>query len=139
MANQPAVRIEGLREVRKQLKEFNDKVGKDILKDAHKQLADKVVVLAAPAVPVRTGALAASLRGSGTVAAATGKAGGGSVPYAAAIHFGTGPRPGKRGPHNIKRSPFLLDALDRLEPDAADEYAEQLRRLISRLKGLSSG
>lgn len=137
MANQPAIRVEGIKEVRKQLKDFNDKVGKDMLKDAHKQLAEKVVDLALPNVPVKTGALAASLRASGTVAAATGKAGGKSVPYAAAVHWGTGPRPGKRGPHNIARRPFLLDGLNRLEPDAADEYAEQLSRLINRLKGLS--
>ena len=136
MANQPAVRIEGLREVRKQLKEFNDKVGKDILRDAHKQLADKVVDLAMPNVPVKTGALAGSLRGLGSVSAATGKAGGARVPHAAAIHWGTGPRAGLKGPHNIKRRPFLLDALHRLEPDAADAYAEELRKLISRLKGL---
>jgi hypothetical protein len=136
MANQPAVRVEGLREVRKQLKDFDDAVGKDMLRDAHKQLADKVVVLAKPGVPTRTGALAASMRGLGSVSAATGKAGSAAVPYAAAVHWGTGPRPGLRGPHNIKRRPFLLDALDQLEPDAADEYAQQLRRLISRLKGL---
>lgn len=136
MANQPAVRIEGLREVRKQLKEFNDKVGKDMLRDAHKQLADRVVELAQPHVPVLSGALKGSVRPLGSVSAATGKAGGAKAPYAAAVHWGTGPRPGLRGPHNIKRRPFLLDALDRLEPDAADEYADQLRRLISRLKGL---
>jgi HK97 gp10 family phage protein len=136
VANQPAVRIEGLKEVRKQLRDFDDKVGKDMLKAAHKQLADRVVELAGPRVPVKTGALAASVRGLGSVSAATGKAGGAAVPYAAAVHWGTGPRPGQRGPHNIKRRPFLLDALKRLEPDVADEYAEQLRRLISRLKGL---
>lgn len=136
MANQPAVRIEGLREVRKQLRDFDDKVGKDMLRDAHKQLAEKVVALAIPRVPVKTGALAASLRGLGSVSAATGKAGGAKAPHSAAIHFGVGPRPGLRGPHNIKARPFLFDALKRLEPDAADEYAEQLRRLIGRLKGL---
>jgi HK97 gp10 family phage protein len=136
VANQPAVRIEGLREVRKQLRDFDDKVGRDMLRDAHKQLADRVVELAGPRVPVKTGALAASVRGLGSVSAATGKAGGVSVPYAAAIHWGTGARPGLRGPHNIKARPFLIDALDRLEPDAADEYANQLERLIRRLEGL---
>lgn len=136
MANQPGVRVEGLKDVRKQLKDFDDKVGKAMLKDAHKQLADKVVKLALPHVPVRTGALKASVRPLGSVSAATGKAGKASVPYAAAVHWGTGPRPGLRGPHNIKRRPFLLDALHRLEPNAADEYADQLRRLIRRLKGL---
>lgn len=136
MANQPAIRVEGSREVRKQLKDLNDKVGKDMLRDAHKKLADRVVNLAEPRVPVRTGALAASMRGLGSVSAATGKAGGAKVPYAAAVHFGVGPRPGKLGPHNIKARPFLFDGLARLEPDAADEYAHQLERLISRLKGL---
>lgn len=136
MANQPAVRVEGLREVRKQLRDFDDKVGKEMLKDAHEQLADRVVELAMPNVPVKTGALKGVVRPLGSVSAATGKAGKASVPYAAAVHWGTGPRPGMRGPHNIQRRPFLLDALHRLEPNAADEYAEQLRRLISRMKGL---
>lgn len=132
----PAVRVEGLREVRKQLRDFKDDVGKDMLRDAHKQLADRVVDLAQPRVPTKTGALAASLRGLGSVSAATGKAGGAKARHAAAIHFGVGARPGLRGPHNIKASPFLFDALKRLEPDAADEYAQQLSRLIRRLKGL---
>lgn len=136
MANQPAIRIEGLREVRKQLKDLNDKVGKDMLKDANTQLAEKVIALAVPQVPTRTGHLRASLRGAGTVTAALGKAGSAAVPYAAAIHWGTGARAGQRGPHNIKARPFLSDALRRLEPNAADEYAEQLDRLIKRLKGL---
>lgn len=136
MANRPGISVEGLREVRKQLKDFDDKVGKTMLRDAHKQLADKVVALAMPHVPTRTGALKASVRPLGSISAATGKAGKASVPYAAAVHWGTGPRPGLRGPHNIKRRPFLLDALHRLEPNAADEYADQLRRLIGRLKGL---
>lgn len=136
MANQPAVRVEGLREVRRQLRDFEDKVGTDMLRDAHKTLAGRVVALAVPRVPVKTGALAASVRGLGSVTAATGKAGGAKVPHAAAIHFGVGPRPGLPGPHNIKARPFLFDALNQLGPDAADEYAQRLTRLISRLKGL---
>lgn len=137
MANPPAtIQIEGLREVRKQLRVFEDKVGSDMLRAAHKSLAVRVVALATPRVPVKTGALAASVRGVGSVTAATGKAGGTKVPYAAAIHFGVGPRPGLAGPHNIKARPFLFDALKRLGPSAVEEYAQQLRRLISRLKGL---
>lgn len=136
MANQPGIRVEGLREVRKQLRDFEDKVGTDMLRDAHKALAGKVVALAMPRVPVKTGALAASVRGLGSIAAATGKAGGARVPYAAAIHFGVDSRPGLLGPHNIKARPFLFDALKRLGPDAADEYAQRLTRLISRMKGL---
>src|SRR5687768_11830190 len=99
---QPAVRVEGLREVRKQLRDFEDAVGKTMLKTAHKQLSEKVVKLAEPRVPVKTGALAGSVRPLGSVSGATVKAGGSKVPYAAAIHFGVGPRPGLRGPHNIQ-------------------------------------
>lgn len=133
----PAVRVEGLREVRKQLRDFDDKVGKDMLKAAHKQLADRVVELAVPRVPVGlTGQLKASVRGLGSVSAATGKAGRAAVSYAAAIHWGVGPRPGQRGPHNIRRRPFLFDAVDHMDNDAIAEYERQLSRLISRLKGL---
>lgn len=133
----PAVRVEGLREVRKQLRDFDDKVGKDLLKDAHKALADRVVELAVPRVPVgATGQLKASVRGLGSVSAATGKAGSAAVPYAAGVHWGVGPRPGLRGPHNIRRRPFLFDAVKHMDNDAVDEYERQLARLISRLKGL---
>lgn len=136
MANEPAVQVEGLREVRKGLKKLDDKAGKTMLAAAHKTLAEKVTTLAAPNVPVGpTGRLKASVRPLGTVAAATGKAGGAKVPYAAAVHWGTGPRAGQRGPHNIKRRPFLLDALDKLEPDAADVYARELQRLIDHMWG----
>ena len=137
MANQPGVQIEGLREVRKQLRVLNDQVGSDMLRYANEDLADRVVALAQPRVPVgTTGSLKASMRGLGSISGATGKAGGAKVPYAAAIHWGVGLRPGLPGPHNIPARPFLHDALQQLGPNADEAYAEQLRRLISRLRGL---
>lgn len=136
MANRPAISIEGLREVRQQLRDLNDRVGKEMLRDAHRRLAARVVKMAEPRVPVKTGALAGSLRGLGSVTGATGKAGGAKVPYAAAIHWGVGPRPGMSGPHNIEARPFLLEALNRVDLDAAGEFAHQLSQLLRRLKGL---
>lgn len=135
MANQPAIRVEGLRETRKWLRDLDDAVGKDMLKKAHKNLSDRLVDLALPNVPVGpTGNLKASVRGLGSLAAATGKAGGARVPYAAAVHWGTGPRPGMRGPHNIARRPFLWDAVEKLRASGAvEEYARQLEHILDRV------
>lgn len=134
MASQPAVRVEGLRELRKDLRALDDAVGNQMLKDAHKALAEKVIDLALPHVPVgATGALKASVRGLGSISKATGKAGGARVPYAAAVHWGTGPRPGLRGPHNIARRPFLWNAIEKLRhTGAVEEYARQLEDILDR-------
>ena len=134
MANQPAIRVEGLREVRKTLRDLDDAVGKDMLKKAHKSLADQLADLALPHVPVgTTGQLKGSVRGLGSISAATGKAGGARVPYAAAVHWGTGPRPGLKGPHNIARRPFLWDAVEKLRRSGAvEEYARQLEDILDR-------
>lgn len=139
----PSVTVEGLREVRKELRDFDDRVGKEALKSAHKTLADRVVRKALPRVPVRTGRLKASVRGLGSVTAARGKAGSAAVPYAAAIHWGegmgninasTGATFG-RPARNIRGRPFLWDAIDSLEHEAVEEYAHQLDQLINRMRG----
>jgi hypothetical protein len=135
MANDPGFSVEGLREVRKKLTSLKDKVGTDMLRDAHEDLAARVRDLALPHVPVGvTGNLKKSVRGLGTVAAATGKAGGARVPYAAAVHWGTGPRRGQKGPHNIERRPFLWNAIEKLRRSGAtEEFEEQLEKVLDRL------
>lgn len=130
----PAIQVDGLRETRKELRRVDDAVGKEMLRDAHKNLAEKVAALALPHVPVRSGALKATVRGLGSIASARGVAGKATVPYAAAVHWGTGPRPGQKGPHNIARRPFLWDAIEQLRrAGAVDEYARQLEKILDRL------
>lgn len=126
------VDVEGLDEVRRNLRKLGDASAREMLLDANKKLAEELVNEAKPDVPVRTGRLLASLRALGPVTGARGKAGGARVPYAAAVHWGTGARAGLRGPHNIARHAFYLVALGRMDRKAIDEYADALKDLVKK-------
>lgn len=117
----PAIQVEGLRELRRMLKAAENAAGLAMLKAAHKSAADLVVARALPNVPVRSGALRASVRALGSQAKGTAKAGGARVPYAAAIHWGW-PRRG------IRPQPFLQNALDQVEQQIPDVFSQSLER-----------
>jgi hypothetical protein len=98
------------------------------LKAAHAQIAQLVVTRALPNAPRRTGALAASVRGSGQAGAAVVRAGRAAVPYANPIHWGWPSR-------HIKAQPFLYDAI----ADSADaiegQYLAHLQTIIDSIEG----
>ena len=58
-----------------------------------------------------------------------------SARYAKAHNWGTGPRRGKRGPHNIPRTEFLSGALTDSEPGIYYEFAKATNRKLSKVKG----
>lgn len=125
----PAIRIEGGRELRRAFREVNDDMSD--LKDLHKRLADDVAGTAKTKVPVRSGNLKRSVRGSGTKTAARVRAGNNrksgptSVPYAGRTHFGwakVGQRP----------QPFLYEALDDRRQDVINRYNAEVRSIIRR-------
>jgi hypothetical protein len=124
---QPAIRIEGGRELRRAFREAGDDMSD--LKDLHKRLADDVADSAKRKVPVRSGRLQRSIRGSGTKTAArvrTGnnrKSGPTSVPYAGPIHFGWSAR-------GIKPKPFMYEALDDRRQEVVDAYNRQVQEII---------
>lgn len=126
------VEVEGLDEVRRKLRQLKDDAATQMLRDANKRIAEEMVDEAKSSVPVRTGRLLASLRALGPVSGARGKAGGARVPYAAAVHWGTGARSGLRGPHNIARHDFYIIALGRMDQKAIDDYENALKDLIRR-------
>ncbi len=127
---QPAIRVEGGRELRRKFREAGDDMTD--LKDLHKQLADDVAGTAKTKVPVRSGRLRNSIRGSGTKTAARVRAGNNrksgptSVPYAAPIHFGWS----RRG---IKPQPFLYEALDDRRQEVIDRYNDQIDSIIRKV------
>ena len=127
---QPAVRVEGGRELRRKFREVGDDMSD--LKDLHKQLADDVAGTAKTKTPVRSGRLRNSVRGSGTKTAARVRAGNNrksgpsSVPYAAPIHFGWG----RRG---IRPKPFLYEALDDRRQEVIERYNDEVRTIIKRV------
>lgn len=100
----------------------------DEMKQIHQELARDVLRLAEPNVPVRSGALKGSLRASGTVRDAIGRAGKASVPYAGPIHYGWKAR-------NIKPQPFLTDAAERLERDITDRYDREVAQMLDKVIG----
>lgn len=130
-----SVEVEGLREIAARIRATGDRDLKAGLRLANKSVADVVVGAARPDVPVRSGRLKASLKASASQNAAYGKAGSPvRVPYAAAIHWGTGPRPGARGPHNITGRPFLWDAADRTINRAVKEYEDAIQDLLDKVR-----
>lgn len=131
------LRVEGLRDLNRTLKKIADDAPK-VLKEANLKAARLIVADALPRVPVGTspydrhpGALKASIKALATPTTARMKAGSAAVPYAPAVHWGTGPREGQKGPHNIKRNAFLWDAREKLLREVRDQYEKELEELIT--------
>jgi hypothetical protein len=87
-----------------------------------------VVRAAEPTAPRRSGALAATLRGSGTQAAAIVRAGRGSVPYAGPIHWGWPAR-------HIPAQPWIYDAAQRSTEQWTGLYLTALEKIIDGIEG----
>lgn len=119
----PAITIHGLREIRRNLDDLDDALGD--LKAIHEAAAKLVEDTADPLVPRRSGALAGTLRSSGTKTGARVKAGFKRVPYAGPIHFGWPAR-------GIRPQPFLYDALDRRRSEVVDLYEDRVDKLIDK-------
>lgn len=133
MGNNLQIQVENLKEVSAAIRRLGDADLRQQLKAANKNISQSIVDAALPDVPVRTGKLRASVKAQATTTSAYGKAGTPArVPYAAAIHWGVGARPG-RGPHNIKGRPFLSDAAKKVEGRAIKEYEDQIRKLIKQV------
>lgn len=121
----PAVSVEGLNELRRDLRRIADQGLKDQMVVANKDLAAEVINRALPHVPVLTGALRASVRGLGNLSGAVGKAGSARVRYAAAIHWGKGSSPGRL---------FLTNAAASVERDVVDRYMTEVDRLLDQVR-----
>lgn len=126
------VQVEGAKEVRTLLRSTGDKELPKALRDANKTVSQLIVDAVLPNVPVHTGRLKASVKALATQTTAYGKAGSARVPYAPAVHWGTGPRTGQKGPHNIRRRPFLLDAATRVKDRAVKQYEDAIQDLFNK-------
>jgi len=122
-----AVAVDGLRELRRFLRQLPDDVGKDGLKKIHDKVAEPVERSAVTKVPRRSGDLAASIRrAKGSATKAQVRAGKARVPYAGPIHFGWPAR-------NIRAQPFLTDALADKRTVVLDMYTDELDRFIGQM------
>lgn len=117
-----SIRVDGLDDLRKGLRRVKDKELDDEMKAIHRELAEEVVDKALPNVPVKTGALKATVRAAGTVRDAIGRAGKASVPYAPIVHWKYGP-------------PFLRDAAQEIERDITERYDRQVAEMLDKVIG----
>lgn len=121
------IEVRGSKELRRTMK----RAGEDLseLKDAHMGAARMVVGLALPNAPRRTGRLAASVRPGASNTAATIRAGGARLPYAAAIHWGW-PRRG------ISAQPWLSQTAQQSEPAWVPIYTRAVDKILARVEGI---
>lgn len=137
----PEFQIEGLKELRRDLKNLRDKELDKQLKLANEIIAKEIVARALPNVPSRTGRLRASVKGIGRLTGAVGKAGSPSrVPYATVIHWGrkfgnVGSPPGNhRGANPVRARPFLTEAAAGIEQNIADRYMAEIDKVLDAVR-----
>lgn len=128
------VQVEGLDRLRRTMRQLGDDMANG-WGAVNGRVASYVGATAATRAPRRSGLLAASWRPSGGKSVATVKFGGAAVPYANALHWGTGPRPGRRGPHNIAPSLFVTTAARDTEPVWFGYYYEALDAMLRQVRG----
>lgn len=127
------VQVDGARELRSTMRRAGIDMGD--LKAAHAEAAQFVGSMSAARAPRRTGMLAASWRPTAGAAQGTVRFGNARVPYANAVHWGTGARAGKRGPHNIAPNPFVVNTAHDLEPTWLPIYLEAIEAIIDTIRG----
>ena len=118
-----SVRVTGLRETIRRFESLGVEV--QDLKDAFRKISNEIVAVARAYVPVRSGALEASIRPSNTKNKSVVRAGGARVPYAGPIHWGWE----KRG---ISANPFLKSASDSNPGKWADMLDDEITALIKK-------
>jgi hypothetical protein len=89
-----------------------------------RRLAD----LARGRAPRRTGALASTIAADGAAAAV-------SISYGPAQEFGVGPRPGRRGGHNIRARRFMRGAAAAGRGFAVEAIGTATHRAVSIIRG----
>lgn len=128
MARTPGVLVEGIKDLRADLRAIDRALPKELTK-ALKTAAEEVLPTARALAPRRSGRLAASLRASGAGTKASIRS---SLPYANAVHWGTGVRRGKAGPHNIAPKKFVVRAIDLNRDAVVDTLGDAIEDLARR-------
>lgn len=120
---QPLVEVDGLRQLRRSLRRAGEHMTE--IKAANKAAADHVSAATKP--PQRSGALAATVRTSGTNTAGIVRVGKKRVPYANPIHWGWPAR-------NIEAQPFVTDAAQATEPQWTEIYLQHINDILDRIE-----
>jgi len=120
---QGTLKIEGLREVQRDLRRLGDAT-KNEMKETHREAGAVVARVAKTLAPVRTGRLSSTIISSPTQRQGRVRVGRGqSIPYAGPIHFGW---PARR----ISPQPFIYDALDSRRDEVRGIYDRRIGELI---------
>jgi len=122
---EPVVRVEGADRLRATMRAAGMKL-RD-LSAVNRRTAAKVAAAAAPEAPRRTGALAASVKPSGTQRIAAVRS---RLVYGAPIHWGWPAR-------NIAAQPWLYEAAVATEPEWTGYYNEEIDKLVDTIHGAS--
>lgn len=125
MAKTTFIRIEGGRELRRDLKRAGRDDLRDALKAGHKEIAEVVADEAKRRAPKQTARLARSIKGKGTLAGARVQAGSKSVPYAAVIQFGWPAR-------NIEPNRYINDAVEEKMPEVRKIYEARMADIVDK-------
>lgn len=121
------IRVEGLSRLNSALNKLGEKEAGEAIKVANRTAAERILAGALPNVPMHTGKLKASLKALGSKRASSVKS---ALPYANAIHWGTGDRTGMGGPHNIPARPFLWDARAAFTDEVVKQYEAELDKIL---------
>jgi hypothetical protein len=127
MPGDAGIKVDGARRLRSTLKAAGDDLSD--LKAAHAAAAQIVAGSGGAGAPRVTGALAGTVRSSGTTTAAIVRAGKAAVPYAAPIHWGWFSR-------HIRPNPWLSRAAQQTEPTWQPIYMAAVNRAVDKVKGL---
>lgn len=106
------VDVRGLREFRTALRRTDGALPREMRKGFN-QVGKIIVADAKPRTPRRSGTLARSMRAQSTQTEGRVVLGNDKTPYVNAVYWGTGPRRGKKGPHNIPRRAVMHEAAQR--------------------------
>ena len=129
MARSGGFKVDGLKELQKEIRQTEDVELKKRLRLANKEAAQVVADQAKVEVPRRSGRLARSIGTQASQTSAFVKAGTAArVPYAGPIHFGWPKR-------NIRPQPFLYEAMDKRIGEVRKAYEKNLGKIT---KDLSS-
>lgn len=130
----PEVRVEGLKQLRKQLNDMDNeltkKSTKSELSNIMKEAAEPVLQEIEKRVPVRSGALRSSLRTGGGVSSSVVRAGIARIPYAGVINYGTKKTSGR--PSNITGQRFMEEGLEAGQEEAFEVVDRELASFIER-------
>lgn len=122
------IKVTGVKELRREIRRAERDDLKKAVREANKDAAEIVAKEAkSNTVPVRSGALRASIRALGSqtkgqVAAGRGK----TSRYAGIIHFGNPNR-------NIEPQPYLYEARDERANEVRQAYADRMKKIAKQL------